>query len=94
MSCKRITGQISGRADGAISLMARSLYYAHWPGRQKLVTQKVRPRVIYGEESLSPQRLFGADRKRKVYRQAPMTDLKLCKFLNQRVLPAYYKTRH
>jgi hypothetical protein len=66
MLCKRITGRRMVRGDGAISLTGLVLYGTWVVRGQKLVTQKVRPRVINGEESLSPERLFGADRERKV----------------------------
>lgn len=65
MLCKRITGPRSRRPDGAISLMARVLYNAWLAGGLKLVTQKVRLRVINGEESLILERLFGVWRERK-----------------------------
>jgi hypothetical protein len=66
MLCKRITGRGWVRLDGAISLTGWALYSTWVVRGQKLVTQKVRPRAINGEESLSPERLFGAGRKRKV----------------------------
>lgn len=61
----------------AMSLIPGRLYYADRQSREKLVTQKVRLRVINGEESLSPERLFGARRKGKGYLSDLITGLKL-----------------
>jgi hypothetical protein len=63
MPCKRTTGRQPDLLYPAISLIPRRLYDVNEPARQKLVTQKVRLRVINGEESLSPERLFGLGRK-------------------------------
>lgn len=65
MRCKRITGDWSRVPGGAISLIPRTLYGARLAGGLKLVTQKVRLRVINGEESLSAERLFGVGRESK-----------------------------
>jgi hypothetical protein len=68
--CKRITGRRRLVPHGAISLIARLLYSVRALLGLKVVTQKVRLQVIYGEESLSPERLFGCERKRKVHATA------------------------
>jgi hypothetical protein len=92
-TCKRITARPPVLSHRAISLIPHRLYRPGGWGGFNLVTQKVRLRSIYGEESLSPARLFGAWKLPKGYRAGAITRLKLCKFLNQRPLRPYYKTR-